>query len=146
MRKGVNCSLLLKGDVWTNKIKLSKILTWKGEIWPSTHRRKWGKSWSFLLCSFLELHASVIGTCSPAGNVLMTSVLLLSCLVIVNFHLELVEKSKAAQSVFMCKSVPQWHKKSMRVLRAITGEWGRQLIHPLCRRDQFPMETLKKSL
>lgn len=66
---------------------------------------------SCLLCNFLELCTLITGTCSPADNVLTTSVLLLSYLVIVNFHLKLVENPKAAQSVFMCKSVPQKHSK-----------------------------------
>lgn len=65
---------------------------------------------SFLLCSFLELRTSVLGTCSPAGNTPMTSVLLLSYLIIVNFYLKLVENPTGAQSVFTCKSVPQWHR------------------------------------
>lgn len=74
----------------------------------------------------------------------MTSVLLLDCSVILNSYLIWVENPKATQCVCMCKSDPQW--QSMRMLRAITGEQGGQLIQPVYRGDQFTVETHKMSL
>lgn len=101
---------------------------------------------SFPLCNFVELLTLLVCTCSPADNILMTLVLLFSCLLIGNTYLKLLAIPEALWSVFMCKSVSQWHKKSMTMLRTESGEHGGQLMNPFCRRDQFIIETRKKSL
>lgn len=86
---------------------------------------------SFALC-FVELLTLLVCTCSPVGNMLMTLVLLFSCLLIGNSHLKLLAIPKVLWSVFICKSISQWHKKSMSMLRTDSGECGGQLMNPFC--------------
>lgn len=109
LRKGVNCFLLLNERFaqmeenckdWSDKVKSDHPPTeGSGE-----------KASPFCFAVLSELTTLVICTCLPTGNMPMTSVLLFSCLLIVDFHLKLLENPKASGSVLMCKYVPQRHK------------------------------------